>query len=642
VDNLQYAELFLTESREHIAGVNQALLELERGPSGSGATAAVAAIFRAVHTIKGMAATMGYAIVAELAHELETVLDRVRRGDLAIDTVLMDVLFRATDVLEHAVEAAVAGRDGEIHATDLVATLHAFGVAKTTAGDATWTVSAPEGDGTLVRVRLAPDTPLRGVRAFIIIQTAAKLGEVTSTEPSLDEIQADGFDTDFAFRLRTESTATEIERTVRGAGDVTAVQVGDDNGRIAKPVPRVTIEPARAPSTANAAETHSVTGQARHVRIDVRRLDTLMNLIGELLIARGRLTQLAGELGDLALEETVSHSSRLIGELREEITASRMVPVSHVFDRFPRVVRDASRAVGKEIELVIEGKGIELDRSMLDEIGDSIVHLLRNSVDHGIEPREARLAAGKPPVGRITLSAARDRSAVVIKVSDDGKGIDRERVLQRAKRDGLVEASRSELTEDELLRLLARPGFSTAEKITGLSGRGVGVDAVYTRVRALGGAMDIRSVPGQGTTMILRLPLTLAIVRALLVRVAEEVYAIPLAHVSETIELEPEILRTVKGREVLLAREEVLPLMRLRELVGLPRYEAPTEIALEHVVVIDVGDRRAALVIDELTGQEEIVVKQYDAVREGLPFFGGATLLADGTPSLIVDVSSLL
>jgi len=641
VDNAQYAELFLTESREHIAGVNKALLELERDATGPGASAAVASIFRGVHTIKGMGATMGYAIVAELAHELETVLDRIRHGDLAINVAIMDVLFRATDVLEKAVEAAVAGRDGEVVATDLVATLHSFGATAPRRSSGGWTIPAPAGAGMLVRIRLAPDTPLRGVRAFIIIKALGALGEVTNTEPPIEQIQSDGFDTDFAVRLVSASPAAEVEDAIRKAGDVVFVRVSEPQAAPRRSAP-VTIETATAPTSAPAVDTRSVVGQARHVRIDVRRLDTLMNLIGELLIARGRLTQLAGELGDLTLEETVTQSSRLIGELRDEITASRMVPVSHVFDRFPRVVRDAARAVGKQIDFVVDGKGIELDRSMLDEIGDSIVHLLRNAVDHGIETPEARTAAGKLPTGRLVLSAARDRSAVVIKVSDDGKGIDRERVLARAKRDGLVDASRNDLTEDELLRLLARPGFSTAEKVTDLSGRGVGVDAVYTRVRALGGAMDIRSVPGQGTTMILRLPLTLAIVRALLVRVADEVYAIPLAHVSETIELESEILRTVKGREVLLARDEVLPLMRLRNLVGLPAYQPPSEIALEHVVVIDLGDRRAGLVIDELTGQEEIVVKQYDAVREGLPFFGGATLLSDGSPSLIVDVSSLL
>lgn len=640
MDTLQYAELFLTESREHVAGVNQALLILERETTGPAAAAAVDEIFRAVHTMKGMSAMMGYAVVAELSHELETVLDRVRRGELAIDAGMMDVFFHSADVLEQTVEAAVSGREGEVSTADLVASLHRLG--STSHAAATWTVPAPVSAGTLVRIRLAADTPLRGVRAFIIVQTIGKLGEVTATEPSLEVLQAEGFDDDFALRVITSLGAEDIEKVVRGAGDVEDVRVGEDAA-----APRQAATPAEQPqdtdeSTPATSSPASANGRSRNVRIDVRRLDNLMNLIGELVIARGRLSQIAAELGDAALTETVTQSSRLITELRDEITASRMVPVSQVFDRFPRIVRDAARSVGKQVDFIAEGKGIELDRSMLDEIADSIVHLLRNAIDHGIESPEQRIASGKPAAGRLTLSATRDRSAVVIRVSDDGKGIDRDRVLARAKRDGLIEPHRTELTEDELLRLLARPGFSTAEQVTGLSGRGVGVDAVYTRVRALGGAMDIRSVPGQGTTMMLRLPLTLAIVRAVLARVEGEVYAIPLAHVSETIELTPDVVRTVKGREVLLVRDDVLPLLRLRELVGLPPYVPRGEIELEQVIVIDLGDRRAALVIDELTGQEEIVVKQYDAVRDGLPFFGGATLLSDGTPSLIVDVSSLL
>ncbi|HXT18296.1 MAG TPA: chemotaxis protein CheA [Gemmatimonadaceae bacterium] len=652
MDNEQYAELFLTESREHITAVNQALLELEQGGGGASATAAVGAIFRSVHTIKGMGATMGYAIVAELAHELETVLDRVRRNELAIDGDVTDVLFRAADVLEQAVEAAVAGREGAVVTTELVERLR--GMVEHEAGDEGWTVDAPPGDGTLVRVRLAPDTPLKGVRAFIIVQALGRIGEVTGTEPPLEEIQIDGFDADFALRLLTPSGAADIDRVARSAGDVTDVQVGEDEEHAAAQASAPIAAAPRSPTPTSVAAVPQggagpgavpgapAAAPARSVRIDVRRLDNLMNLIGELVIARGRLTQLAAEIGDAALEETVSQSSRLITELRDEITASRMVPVSHVFDRFPRVVRDAARAVGKQVEFIVEGKDIELDRSMLDEIGDSIVHLLRNSIDHGLEMPAVREAAGKSPVGRLTLSAVRDRSAVVIKVSDDGKGIDRDKVLARAKRDGLVDEHKTDLSPDELLRLIARPGFSTAEKVTDLSGRGVGVDAVYTRVRSLGGAMDIRSVQGQGTTMLLRLPLTLAIVRALLARVADETYAIPLVHVNETIELTADVVRTVKGREVLLARDEVLPLLRLRSLVDLPAYEPRSDIDLEQVVVIDVGDRRAGLVIDELTGQEEIVVKQYDAVHDGPTFFGGATLLGDGTPSLIVDVSSLL
>ena len=649
MDNPQYAELFLTESRENISAVNTALLDLERDTTGPAASAAVDTIFRAVHTIKGMGATMGYAIVAELAHELETVLDRIRRTDLAIDADITDILFHASDVLEAAIESAVAGRDGEVVADDLVAQLRLLGGGDAPANTG-WTAEAPSGAGTLVRVRLAPNTPLRGVRAFIIVQTLAKIGEIVAVEPSLDDLQADGFDDDFAVRLVSSATVAEIERVARTGGDVAEVQLGED---VEDPAMRRTSQFMIVPRPPEAAapiapiadaisERAKTQATARSVRIDVRRLDALMNLIGELVIARGRLTRLAGELGDSALEETVSQSSQLITELRNEITSSRMVPVSHVFDRFPRVVRDAAKGVGKQVEFVVEGKDIELDRSMLDELGESIVHLLRNAIDHGIETPEVRTTAGKPATGRLVLSAARDRSAVVIKVSDDGRGIDRSRVLDRAKRDGIVDGTKMDLSEDELLRVLARPGFSTADRVTNLSGRGVGVDAVYTRVRAVGGAMNIRSVPGQGTTMIIRLPLTLAIVRALLARVGAETYAIPLAHVSETIELSADVLRTVKGREVLLARDGVLPLFRLRALVGMPEYEAASDIDLEHVIVIDLGDRRAGLVIDELTGQEEIVVKQYDAARGGLPFFAGATLLGDGTPSLIVDVSSLL
>lgn len=651
MDSRQYAELFLTESREHIAAVNRALLELERDATSAAASSAVGAIFRAVHTIKGMAGTMGYTVVAELAHELETALDGVRRHELAIDAELIDLLFRAADVLERCAEAAVAGEEADPGAAELVTRLRVLTTrtpaAQATAGSAAGAnLDAP---GRLVRIRLRPNTPLRGVRAYLIVQALGAIGQVTAMDPVLDALQAERFDDTFALRLVSASDTAEIEQVVRGAGDVADVQVVAERTPPARDAAAATpAESSRAGSTApaNAAATESraATGR-RNVRIDVKRLDNLMNLIGELVVARGRLTQLASELGSPALEETVASSSRLITELRDEITASRMVPASQVFDRFPRVVRDAARAVGKQVDFVIEGSDIELDRSMLDEIADALVHLLRNAVDHGIERPDARARAGKPAAGRIVLSAARDRSAVVIKVSDDGKGIDRERVLARAKADGLVDAAKPDLTEDELLRLLARPGFSTAESVTDLSGRGVGVDAVYTRVRALGGAMDIRSVPGQGTTMVLRLPLTLAIVRALLARVADETYAIPLAHVAETVELTPDTVRTIKGREVLLAREDVLPLLRLRSLVGLPAFAGPADASdavLEQVVVIDVGDRRAALVIDELTGQDEIVVKQYDAVRDGLPFFGGATLLGDGRPSLIVDVSSLL
>lgn len=670
MDASQYADLFLTESREHVSAINQWLLQLERDGA-AGSAEPVSAIFRAVHTVKGMSATMGYVTVAELSHELETLLDRVRRDEVAVNVELMDLLFRSADVLEAAIEGAVTGRS--VSTDDVLRRLRAFAeprAAESRANAAAsspneWSAAAPIGSGTLVRVRLVNEAALKGVRAYLVVQALRRLGDVLVVNPSIASLQAEQFGHDFALRLSTTVAEAEIERVARGAGDVAAVRVGEDDapraGRSAAPaniaeVIEASTRATQAASTPTSAALNApqrtlelvadatdaaTVRQSRHVRIDLRRLDSLMNLIGELVITRGRLQQISIGLEDPALADSVTQASRLIGDLRDEIMTSRMVPVWQIFDRFPRLVRDASRSLGKRIEFTIEGKEIELDRSMLDEIGDPIVHLLRNAIDHGIETPEERTAAGKPAAGKLRLSAARDRSAVVIRVTDDGRGIDRDRVLARAKTSGLIDANKSSLSDEELLRLIARPGFSTAERVTDLSGRGVGIDAVYTRVRALGGAVDIRSHAGKGTTATLRLPLTLAIVRALLARAAGEVYAIPLTHVSETVELQAAALRTLQGREVLVLRSDVLPVLRLRELVGLGRREVtgPGQ-PNEQIVIIDLPDRRVGLVVDELAGQQEIVVKQFDGVKDGLSFFGGATILGNGSPALIVDVSS--
>ncbi|MFL5605609.1 MAG: chemotaxis protein CheW [Gemmatimonadaceae bacterium] len=658
MDSAQYAELFLTESREHVSAINHSLLELERGAGGA---EPVSAIFRSVHTIKGMSATMGYTAVATLSHELETLLDKVRRGARAIDEPLMDLLFRSADVLESAIEAVVTGQADAVDVGPVVSLLKAEGldapapaarkkrkskkaVAAPVVGG--WTAAAPSGEGMLVRVRLAPDTALKGVRAYLVVQAAAAFGEVVACSPTAEALQADQFDHDFALRLRTDRAASDVAAALRKAGDVIEVQAGDasmttTSAPTASEPEAVLLTTAEfaVPAAPGAGSAATAVRQQRSVRIDLRRLDNLMNLIGELVITRGRLAQLSRLIDDPALAETVTQASRLVADLQDEIMTSRMVPVWQVFDRFPRLVRDAAHSVQKQVDFVIEGKDVELDRSMLDEVGDPIVHLLRNAVDHGIEKPEARRAKGKPAAGRLTLSALRDRSAVAIRVSDDGRGIDRDKVLARAIRDGLVEASRTDLSDEELLRIISRPGFSTADTVTDLSGRGVGIDAVYNRVRSLGGSVDMKTIPDQGTTVTLRLPLTLAIVRSLLARIGEETYAVPMTHVSETVELTPAILRAVKNQEVLMLREEVLPVLRMRTLMGFDG-EAPR--GHEQVVVVEMAERRAALVVDALIGQQEIVVKQFDGVRDGLPLFGGATILGDGAPALIIDVSSLL
>jgi two-component system chemotaxis sensor kinase CheA len=582
---------------------------------------------------------------------MESLLERVRGGELAIAAPVTDVLFKAADALERGIEESVAGRAAAVDTREVLSELRRFAAvlaveaerAPSPAAKAEWSVAAPPGAGKLVRVRLAHDTPLRGVRAFIVVQALRRIGDVASVEPPLDALHADQFGRDFALRLVTTATDGDIERTVRGSGDVAGVRVGEDktglpqatasgNGLTREETKAELVEPVRGGAGAAADP------RGRSVRIELSRLDSLMDLIGELMITRGRLQELSRKDGGAELAETVTQASRLIGDLRDEIITSRMVPVWQVFDRFPRLVRDASHSLGKQIDFTVEGKDIELDRSMLDEVGEPIVHLLRNAIDHGIETPDERIAAGKPAAGRLLLSAARDRNAVVIRVSDDGKGIDRERVLAKAKHAGLIDPSRVELSDAELIRIIAKPGFSTAEQVTGLSGRGVGVDAVTTRVRLLGGNVDLRSVRGRGTTVTLRLPLTLAIVRALLARVENEQYAIPTTHVRETIELQPHAVTMLRGREVLLHREDVLPLIRLRSVVGLPAANLPE---LEQAVIVELADKRAALVVDDLIGQQDIVVKQVDQVRNGLRCFSGATILSNGAPALILDVGSL-
>jgi len=645
MDLSRYAELFLTESREHLSAMNHALLALESSPQ---ASEPVGAIFRAVHTVKGMSATMGYRAVTDLAHEMENVLDRVRRGEMAVTPDVMEILFSGADSLEQAIEAVVqsgVGSDAPVPDAILavIARLKTCAAVPSTRAKDGPSVSAaaspapaaaqvpasrPATSSRLLRLRLASGTALRGARALLLVKRAASLGTVLEVIPPVEALQAEEFGAGFSIHLDSTAPRDEIVRALFAVGDVDRVEVDG-------------VETVGQPGQQSAADGQAGSGArpTRQVRIDLQRLDALMNMVGELVIARGRLLVLAARHGDPALDEAVTLAARLIGEMQDEVMLSRMVPVGQVFDRFPRLVRDAAHGLGKQIVFSVEGNDIELDRSMLDEIGDPVLHLLRNAVDHGIETPEQRRAAGKPASGSLVLSVSRERSTVLVRVEDDGKGIDRTRVLARAKELSLVEKDKTALSDDELMRIIARPGFSTAERVTDLSGRGVGIDVVMNRVRAMGGAVEMRSVPGRGTAVTVRLPHTLAIVRALLARVHDEVYAVPLAHVNETVELEARSVRRVQGREVMLLRDDVLPLIRFGDLL---RVEANGAGARHQVIVLEVGERRAGLVVDELTGQQDIVVKQFDPTRESLALFSGATILGDGAPALIVDVGSLL
>jgi two-component system, chemotaxis family, sensor kinase CheA len=618
MDVPKYAALFLAESREHLGSCNLLLLEWERDPV---ATTPVGGLFRSIHTIKGMAATMGYSGVAELAHRMENLLDALRQGRVAPEGGIFELLFRGVDALARQVEAAAVGREPSLD-EELKTELDAAAAGQ--GGPATVQVRSGRtrrraGDAPRMRpvqVTIRSDTPMRGARAALVVRRAEGLGVVSRVRPPATHFELDEFDGRISFRIETRAADDEVAAAIRSAGDVALVRFEET-----------------APEEAEA------TGRTRQVRVDLRRLDALMKQVGELVVAKNRLSAMAASSSDATLVELSDRIGRLVSAMQGEVIGARMSPVGEVFDRFPRLVRDLARDLGKRIRFHMEGEEIELDRSILDEIGEPLLHLIRNAADHGIESPEQRAAAGKPPEGRILLAASRERNSVALRVSDDGRGIDREAILVKARREGLADGTTDMLTDDLLLRVLARPGFSTAEAVSGVSGRGVGVDVAMTRVRALGGTLEVHSEIGLGTSFVIRVPLTLAIVRALLADVGGERYAVPLAYVAETVEFNPRAVTSVRNREALLVRDLVIPTVHLRDLVVSRARPLP---AKRPTVILEIGERRTALVVDALVGQQDIVVEPFEAPRGMPPFVGGATILADGAPALILDAAALV
>ena len=630
MDLAKYAALFVSESREHLQACNQLLLAWERDPE---ATAPVDGLFRAVHSLKGMAATMGFAQLAELAHRAENLLDAVRSGRVSVKPEHFELLFRSVDELEDGVARATTGKGLRAEAASLVKALDAAvkkagkaGVAgkaggpdetaKPVTAKAEKPAAKDERPSLDVKITVRTDALLRGARALLALRKVEALGAVSRVTPQVSELEREDFDGKLAFRIRTGAAPSEVDAVIRSAGDIAGVAID--------------LASDEATVDANAM---------RQIRIDLSRLDALMKLAGELVVARNRLVELARASTDPELGQVGERISRLVGAVQSEVLEARLTPVREVFDRFPRVVRDLARDLGRQVRLEVEGGDIELDRAVLDEVADPLVHLVRNAIDHGIEPPRERVKAGKTAEGRLRLSASRERNSVAIRVADDGRGIDRAKILAKAKADGLVDATAESLADDQLLRILSRSGFSTAAVVSGVSGRGVGVDVVMTRIRQLGGAVELVSEPGQGTAFVLRVPLTLAIVRSLLVQVGAERYVVPLNYVSETIEFSATPITALGDREALVIREQPVPTVHLHRLLNIA---GATTTGRRPVLVVQVGERRSALVVDALLGQQEIVVEPFDAPR-GMPgWFSGATILADGAPALILDAAALV
>jgi two-component system chemotaxis sensor kinase CheA len=689
-DTAEYRELFVAEAQENLQALSDGALKLERSGEGK---EAVDGLFRAAHTLKGMSATMGFEGLTRVCHSMEDALDAVRSGASVAGPELSDALLAAVDAMTGMLGDVAGGGDGGLPDAGLLARFKGLG-----AGD-------PEGDAAPVRepapgpagdlplddasrravvqaladapavfrltVRLEPTCAFKGVRAVLVCRALEGLAHVIATRPAGPALEAGAFGPDFDLWTEGGVPAPELEHAVLRVLEVAEVRVvpvdavagaeaapapGPGAGAYVgpEPVAEALVAPVDGPQEAEfgagllpgtGAEPgtpHPAAGAMHQtVRVSVERLDKVLDLVGELVTAKIRLSQIArgGSVKDLG--EALIQVDHIVNELQQEVTAARMVPMDQIFSRFPRLIRDLSRDMGKPMDLVLEGREIELDRSILDEISEALVHLLRNAADHGIEEPGRRSAAGKPATGTIRLEARRDKNHVVISVEDDGAGIDTARVRQVAVDRGLLGAEAARLlSEDEALALIFSPGFSTASRVTRLSGRGVGIDAVRTKAEALGGSLRVDNFPGRGARFRIRVPLTLAIIRALKVRVGGEHYMAPLANVVEAVEYSEGEFRSNHGMRTVKLRDEILPLRRLDELLGLDR-PGPGP-GLLTVLVVEAGERRVGLVVDEVLGQQEIAIKNLGRGLKSVRGFGGVTILGDGSVCLILDLPSLL
>lgn len=670
MDMKDYLGPFVDETEENLQRLNEHLLAFEQGDH-----SVVDEIFRVAHTLKGMAATMGFAKMAELTHKMEDVLDLARQGELALRrSEDIALLFECLDTLNLMLDEIRSGKDDTaIDISDIGARLKSLceGTAdslKTSALIAEEQKNIEKKDVKApylkkVKVKLKEGCMLKGARAFMVLEELSSLGRVESTEPEMEKLVEGEFSGDVFFvfletsvnsdrlisavldvseiescdvedMLEESGEIVESEKVMDGGGNVEKNINAVDEANVHKKIPNKTSERA----TEAIRNIKKKTSQT--VRVDVNRLDKLLNLVGELVIGRSRIERLAKESNLKEFEEPILQLGRISKEIQELVTKLRMLPISFIFDRFPRLVRDLSKELGKKVHLEIEGRETELDRSVIDEIGDPLVHLIRNSLDHGLEPPEERVAKGKPEEGLLRIRAYQDGSSVVVSVEDDGRGINKEKILKKAVEKGLISQEQIDsISERDAIQFLFMPGFSTSDKVTDISGRGVGLDAVKNKVESIGGRLSIESEENKGTTIKVKLPITLAIVLALLVKIDGQIYAIPLESVDETLLVDREDVKIVNGSTVTMLRGSMLYLVDSREFYGLPKRE---DTSMLPVVVMRAGFRKIGFIVDDFIGQQEIVIKSLgNTGMVKINWFSGGTILGDGSVALIIDPATV-
>ncbi len=701
MDVSQYLEIFIEETKEHLQTLNEQLLVLEKEPEN---TNTINEIFRAAHSLKGMAGTMGYKKMQRLTHEMENVFSEIRNEKVRVNAELIDILFRGLDAISNFLDNIIATADeGDGDGEDLPNLLSKYSNENSKDNVPAAPVKSKENHGMAAAAAVAAETTkekfkmmkiadhekkaiikaadegkkiygitvyiresciLKSARAFLVFKALEEHGDVIKANPEVQDIEDEHFDFDFSILYISEEEQSRIKNLIMNISEIDDVAVGsfeidgmEDSEKDAEEEKEIVKETAAKTTAVKTAPAAGKKGQAtaaasaakpivnRSVRIDIEKLDNLMNSVSELIIAKNGLVSLSttdsGIANQGSFNEQIEYLERITTELHQSVMKVRMVPIETVFNKFPRMIRDLSKKLGKDMELIMSGEDTELDRTVVDEIGDPLQHLLRNSADHGLEKNSVRIAAGKPEIGSIYLNAFQEGNNVVIEVKDDGAGIDVEKIKKKAIEKNLVTDEQAEtLTDKEIIDLMFRPGFSTADVVSDVSGRGVGLDVVKTKIEALGGDVEAKTTQGQGSSFTIRLPLTLAIIQALMVELGTEKYAIPLGSI-QTIEDVPfKDIKYVQTKPVISLRGTVIPLISLDDILQVPKEDTKSETFT--VVIVRKGDKQAGLIVDNLIGQLEIVIKSIGKYINNSKLISGATILGDGEIALILDVNALL
>lgn len=657
--NEQYLNVFIDESKEYIQTLNDSLLRLEKDYHDS---EAINETFRALHTLKGMSGTMGFETMSKLCHKMEQLLDKIRSKKITLDSDLLDKLFAGVDVLDKMISEIVKNGTDKVPNVDVQSMMESYEVesniqtekksektaektnkAITVTDSIKKVISEAEKEGYRayhLAITLSEGTQFKAVRMYMVFKAIEDHGgQILNSEPSVEDIEQEKFDLDVELIVIIKEDKENLRNILMSISEIEKVTIRDilaDYAEETEEVRKID-EKTQEEKTEQSKEKKRL---VQTVRVDIDKLDNLMNLMGELVISRSRIADTLRKYDIKEVDESLSQLNRITLDLQNVVMKVRMVPIAFVFNRFPRMVRDLAKQLDKEIDFVIEGEDTELDRTFVEDIGEPLLHMLRNAIDHGIEPKEERLAKGKPPVGKVVLSARHEGNNVVIEVKDDGRGIDRASVLKKAIEKGFINESQAETLPDEkVYEFLFAPGFSTRTEANELSGRGVGMDVVRNVVESLNGTVGIESVKNRGTTITMRLPLTLAIIQALLVKVNKYVYAIPIANIDSTLNISKEQIQRIQDRQVTVIRGEIIPIAKLWDVLELPHDK---ENGTYNTVIVRIGNRKYGLAVDTLIGQEDIVIKSLGKIFSDVRIFSGGAILGDGSIALILDVANIV